>query len=171
MSLACARAPPAASTLLSPGVMPHLRFRQHRTNCSAPIRVLLGWQLIIWWDHAMQLVSSSEGAKRASISPTFVGGKHVLKVGGKKYKLPDDIEKTRITQEQNEMTGWRMLLIIILAITVVGILLAIPLYFAGKKKRVVMAIKAKDGHTFSVSASNNKESKMLQQYSGVGVFD
>jgi len=119
----------------------------------------------------VNLISSSEGAKRASISRAFVGGKHVLKVGKTKYKLPDDIEKTKITQEQNEMTGGRMLLIILLGITVIGLILAIPLYFAGKKKRVVMAFKAKDGHTFSVAAANNSEANMLQQYSALGVFD
>lgn len=119
----------------------------------------------------MRLISSSEGAKRASISKSFVGGKHVIKVGKNKYKLPDDIEKTKVTQEQNEMTGGRMLLIIILAITIIGLILAIPLYFAGKKKRVVMAFKANDGHTFSVAASNNSEAQMLQQYSALGAFD
>ena len=51
------------------------------------------------------------------------------------------------------------------------IILAIPLYFAGKKKRVVMAFKAKDGETFSVAATNNSEAAMLQPYSGIGTFD
>ena len=118
----------------------------------------------------MKLVSSSEGAKRASISKAFMGGNHVLKIGGTKYKLPDDISKTKVTQDQNEMTGGRMFLIIILGITVFGLILAIPMYFAGKKKRVVMAFLANDGHEFSVVASNNNEASMLQQYSGVGAF-
>lgn len=119
----------------------------------------------------MKLINSSEGAKRASISKAFVGGKHALKVGKTKYKLPDDIAKTKVTQEQNEMTGGRMLLIILLGVTVIGLILAIPLYFVGKKKRVVMAFQANDGHTFSVAASNNNEASMLQHYSALGTFD
>ena len=119
----------------------------------------------------MKLVSSSWGAKRASISKSFLGGKHVIKAGGKKIKLPDDIAKSTITHEQNEMTGGRMLLIIILAITIIGLILAIPLYFAGKKKRVVMAFKTIEGDTFSVVATTNAETKMLGQYSAIGTFD
>ena len=44
----------------------------------------------------MKLVSSSWGAKRASISKSFMGGKHVIKAGGKKIKLPDDVAKSKI---------------------------------------------------------------------------
>lgn len=118
----------------------------------------------------MKLIYSSEGAKRASISKHFQIGKPKLKVGGKKYVLPDDIEKCKVTSEQNEMTGGRMLLIILLAITIIGLLLAIPLYFAAKKKRVVMAFKAKDGHEFSVMASDNLETQILNKYSAIGAF-
>lgn len=119
----------------------------------------------------MKLISSSEGAKRASISKAFIGGKHVIIVGKNEYRLPNDIEKAKVTQEQNEMTGGRMLLIIILGVTIVGLLLVIPLYFAGKKKRVVMAFKANDGHVFSVAAVNNTEAQMVQQYSPLGAFE
>ena len=104
----------------------------------------------------MLLTSSSFKARRASIAKSFLGGKRVIKIGSHKYKLPDDIEKSKMTSEQNEMTGGRMFLIVILAVTIIGLILAIPLYFAGKKKRVVMAFKAKDGETFSVAATNNK---------------
>ena len=72
---------------------------------------------------------------------------------------------------QNEMTGGRMFLIILLGVTVAGLLLAIPMYFAGKKKRVVMAFKTNDGDTLSVAATNNAEAKLLQLYSGIGVFE
>ena len=119
----------------------------------------------------MQLTSSSFKARRASISKSFLGGKHVIKAGGKKIKLPDDIAKSTITHEQNEMTGGRMILIIILAITIIGLILAIPIYFFSKKKRVVMAFKTIDGDTFSVVASTNAETKMLEQYSAIGTFD
>lgn len=118
----------------------------------------------------MRLISSSWDAKRASIYKGFIGG-HVIKVGRKKFKLPDDIAKTKITQEQNEMTGWRMLLIVFFALTIIGIVLAIPLYFVSKKKRLVMAFKSVSGDTFSVVATTNAETKMLQQYSAVGAFD
>jgi len=119
----------------------------------------------------MELIASSFGAQKASLTKSFVGGKDIIKVGPKKFTLPDDIEKTKVTSEQNEMTGGRMLLIVLLAITLIGLILAIPLYFAGKKKRTTMAFKAKSGDTFTVAASSNSEWKILQKYSGIGVFD
>jgi hypothetical protein len=118
----------------------------------------------------MELITSSSGAKRASLTKTFMG-KDVLKVGKNKFELPNDISKVKVTQEQSEMTGWRMLLIILLAITIIGLILAIPLYFAGKKKRMVMALKAVNGETFSVATSDNNETKILSKYSSIGVLD
>ena len=53
----------------------------------------------------MLLTSSSFKARRASISKSFLGGKHVIKIGRHKYKLPDDIAKSQMTSEQSEMTG------------------------------------------------------------------
>lgn len=95
----------------------------------------------------------------------------MIKAGGKKVTLPDDAAKTKITLAQSEMTGGRMLLIILLAITVIGLILAIPLYFAAKKKRVNLAIKTKAGDTILVAASNNSEARLLQKYGDIGVFD
>jgi len=121
----------------------------------------------------MELVASSFGAKKASLAKSMMGmgGADIIKVGEKKFNLPNDIEKTKVIIEQNEMTGMRMLFIILLAITVIGLLLAIPLYFASKKKRLTMAMKTKTHETFTVAASNNNESNILQKYSGIGVFD
>ena len=53
----------------------------------------------------------------------------------------------------------------------IGLILAIPLYFAGKRKRVTMAFKAKSGETFTVAASNNTEAKVIKKYAGIGIFD
>jgi hypothetical protein len=119
----------------------------------------------------MELIASSFDAKKVSLTKSFMGNKDIIKVGKQKFKLPSDIDKSKITFEQNEMTGGRMFLIILLAITVIGLILAIPLYFMGKKKRVTMSFKTKTGETFTVLATNNSESKIIQKYSGIGVFD
>lgn len=119
----------------------------------------------------MKLISSSFTASRASIHKAFLGSKYIIKVGRCKYKLPDDVSKSKIFSEQDNMTGWRMLVIIILAFTLIGIILAIPLYFAGKKKRFTMAFKMKDGETFSVFTTNNSEAEALRGYAGIGVFN
>ena len=77
----------------------------------------------------MELVTCSWDAKKASLTKSFVGGRDVIKLGSKKFTLPDDIEKTKVTSEQNEMTGGRMLLIILLAITIIGLLTCHPTIF------------------------------------------
>lgn len=119
----------------------------------------------------MELITCSWGARSASVSKSFFGGKAIIKAGSKKITLPDDVEKTKVTQTQNEMTGGRMFLILLLAITIIGLVLAIPLYFAGKKKRLTMAIKTKSGETLTIAVSNNYEWRLLQKYSDLGVFD
>lgn len=119
----------------------------------------------------MEVITCSWGAKRGSISQSFLGGKTVIKAGGKKITLPDDAVKTKITLAQDEMTAGRMLVIVLLAITVIGLILAIPLYFAGKKKRVNLAIKTRAGDTIMVAASNNNEAKLVQRFGDIGIFD
>ena len=118
----------------------------------------------------MQLLSSSFGAKRARLTKSFLS-KDMLKIGSQKFVLPDDIAKSQMAAEQNEMTGFRMILIILLSITVVGLILAIPLYFVGKRKRVTMVFKSKSGETFTIAASNNSEANVLKKYAGIGIFD
>ena len=118
----------------------------------------------------MELIMASNGAKRASLTKTF-RGKDILKIGKDKFELPNDILKVKVTTENNEITAFRMLLIIILAFTIIGLILAIPLYLAAKKKRIVIALKVITGETFSIATSNNYETKILSKYSSIGVFD
>jgi uncharacterized membrane protein affecting hemolysin expression len=118
----------------------------------------------------MEVITCSWGAKRASVTTSFFGTKTIINAGHKKITLPDDVEKTQVTQEQNEMTGGRMILIILLAVTVIGLLLAIPLYFAGKKKRMTMAIKTKAGETLYIAATTNREWNLLRKYAGIGAL-
>ncbi|HOW76501.1 MAG TPA: hypothetical protein P5102_04795 [Candidatus Competibacteraceae bacterium] len=81
----------------------------------------------------MKLLACSWDARSASLTKSFMGH-DIIKVGAKKFSLPEDIVKTHVSAEQNEMTALRMLLIIVLAITLIGLLFAIPLYFLSKKK-------------------------------------
>jgi hypothetical protein len=119
----------------------------------------------------MKVITCSWGATRASVTTSFLGGKTVIKAGKRKVTLPDDAAKTQVTQEENEMTAGRVLLIILLAVTVIGLVLAIPLYFAGKRKRVTMVIRTNDGETLHVAATNNREWKLLRGYAGIGALE
>jgi hypothetical protein len=120
----------------------------------------------------MELLANSWGSKkrRAVIAKAFIGGDRVLKAGGKKFRLPTDIERSQVGSSQNEMTFWRAVLIVGLSVTVVGIFVAIPLYFAGKRKRMTLSIKAKTGETFTLAAERSSEWRLLQRYAGIGLL-
>lgn len=118
----------------------------------------------------MKLIASSWSAKQASIAKAFVGGTHVIKVGRKKFRLPADIAKTEVAAQQNEMTALRMIVILALALSMVGLVLAIPLYFIAKRKRMTLTVRAKTGETFTVATSRNAEWRMLRQYAGIGAL-
>ena len=119
----------------------------------------------------MDLIASSSGAKKASLAKSFFGGKDIIRVGDNKFTLPNDIENAKVTAPENELTAARMVLITLLAITLIGLILAIPLYIAGKKERMTMAFRAKSGDTFTLAVSDDSEWDILQQYTGIGVFD
>lgn len=116
----------------------------------------------------MKLISASNGANKVSVTKSFTGGKDVFKVGKLKCEMPKDAARTRLTHEEEKMTFGRMLLLVLLAITVFGLILAIPLYFAFKKKRATLAVKTHDNITFVISAGSNREAKMLKKYSDIG---
>lgn len=115
----------------------------------------------------MILVSSSFGAVSAELTKSFVGSQGMLKVGGKKFILPDDIAKSQISSLEEKMTGFRAFIIVLLAVTTVGLIIAIPLYFAWKKHRVIMKMRGKTGEVFTVGAESNKETAILRKYDGI----
>ena len=116
----------------------------------------------------MKLIHASWKARGARLLKSFVGGKDIIKVGRKKIRLPQDIVKAKMGSQAIGLTWIRVLIIVLLGITVVGLVLAIPLFFMFKKKRLTISFETHDGETFSVMATSNREFKRLQAYSAIG---
>ncbi len=91
-------------------------------------------------------------------------------VGTKKYKIPKDVETIKLLNKDEKRTVGQLLVIIILAVTLIGLILAIPLFIIWKRIDFTVGIKGKDGKKF-VAQGDASDWKVLKKFVGLGSLD
>lgn len=111
----------------------------------------------------MKITRSKSGEGAGRIVRSFLGG-DIISFGGKKYKLAStDVNVHCINKEEYKSTAV-MFFVTILAITVIGLILAIPLYIvAGKRQRVTVNIDTPD-ESGVIAVVDETEWKILSKY-------
>ena len=94
------------------------------------------------------------GSKGRVINAAFQGPMLEIRsgmVGTKKYKLPKDVETVKLLSKDEKRTVGQLLILILLAVTLIGLILAIPLFIIWKRIDFTVGIKCKDGKKFGSS--------------------
>jgi hypothetical protein len=86
-----------------------------------------------------------------------------IKADGEVYKLSDNIKELRLIEKQEEKSLITLFLIILLALTIIGLIFAIPLLMTHKKIKAIVAIKMKSGLAF-VAQADAREWSILSKY-------
>ncbi|MDI3489920.1 MAG: hypothetical protein PWP11_1197 [Thauera sp.] len=107
---------------------------------------------------------SMAGSSAAVVADIFKGD--LLKVSGRVYKLKQDVAQLKLISKDESRSGWTLLLIVLLAITIIGLILAIPLLMSYKKVQAIVAIKLTDGTAF-VGMADKAEWATLSKYQTV----
>lgn len=81
----------------------------------------------------------------------------------KSYRLPQDVGAFEVLSTKNFHSFEQWVIMIVLALTVVGLLIAAPMYFLAKKKHFTVRLKPKHG-TPIVIEGNKEDWKELQPY-------
>jgi hypothetical protein len=95
--------------------------------------------------------------------------KYVVQVGKDTFALPDDIAKMKLLNKEESRSFVQMLGIIILGLTIIGLIIAIPWLAAHKNHGATLGIQTKSGKRF-VFVADNAAWKILKQYVGIGTM-
>ena len=88
----------------------------------------------------------------------------------KKFKVPQDFKTLKLLNKDEKRTVMQLLVLLILAITIIGLLLAIPLFVIWRDVSFTIGIETNDGTKF-VAQGDSAEWKILQKFIGVGAID
>lgn len=94
-------------------------------------------------------------------------GKYVIEISDEKFALPDDITRLVVLNKTEDRSFWKMLMIILLGITIIGLIIAIPWMIVSKKHSATIGVQTKSGRKF-VFVADNAAWKILKNYAGIG---
>ena len=96
-------------------------------------------------------------------------GKYVIEVGNDTFVLPDDIVKVKLLNKEESRSFIQMLGIILLGLTIIGLIIALPWLAAHKNHGATLGVQTKSGKRF-VFVTDNAAWKELKQYVGLGTM-
>lgn len=88
---------------------------------------------------------------------------HARLMVAKSYRLPQDVSAFEILSNKNFHSFEQWIIMIVLALTGVGLIIAIPMYFLAKKKRFTVRLQPKQGNPL-VLEGNKDDWKELSPY-------
>lgn len=107
------------------------------------------------------------------INAIFKGPVFEIKTGimqSTTYSIPQDIETLKLLNKDEQRTIGQLLIIVILAVTVIGLLLAIPLFILWKRVTFTIGVKTRDGKKF-VAQGDGDDWKIAKKFIGLGALD
>jgi hypothetical protein len=113
------------------------------------------------------------GSTGRIIDAVFEGPRLEIKTGmfeSKKYKLPNDIETIKLLNKDEQRTIGQLIILIILAVTIIGLILAIPLFVIWKRIDFTIGVKTKDGKKF-VAQGDANDWKVAKKFIGLGALE
>jgi len=113
------------------------------------------------------------GNKGRIINYAFQGAIFEIQSGvisATKYKIPKDIETIKLINKDEKRTVWQLIVLIILGITIIGLLLAIPLFVIWKRIDFTIGVKTKDGKKF-IAQGDASDWNVVKKFVGLGSMD
>ncbi len=113
------------------------------------------------------------GNKGRIINAAFQGAIFEIQSGvisTTKYKIPKDIETIKLLNKDEKRTAGQLIVLIILGITIIGLLLAIPLFVIWKRIDFTIGVKTKDGKKF-VAQGDASDWSIVKKFVGLGSMD
>lgn len=122
----------------------------------------------------MKIIEGDYSGKKARvINAAFQGPVFQIWTGmieTKKYRIPQDIETVKLLNKDEKRTVVQLVILIILAVTIIGLVLAIPLFVIWKRIDFTFGVKTKDGKKF-IAQGDASEWRILKKYVGLGSLD
>lgn len=92
----------------------------------------------------------------------------VVQVGGETYSLKKDVKRCKELSRSEERTFFQFVILLLLALTVVGIPIAILLFILWKRISFTAGIETNCGKKFIFQSNDRAEFKTVRQFFGMG---
>jgi hypothetical protein len=113
------------------------------------------------------------GSSGRIINAAFQGSIFEIKtgmIGTTKFKIPKDIETIKLLNKDEQRTIGQLIVLILLALTIFGLIIAIPLFVIWKRIDFTIGVKTKDGRKF-VAQGDASDWKIVKKYIGLGTLN
>ena len=112
------------------------------------------------------------GSSGRIINAAFQGSIFEIKtgmIGTTKFKIPKDIETIKLLNKDEQRTIGQLIVLILLALTIFGLIIAIPLFVIWKRIDFTIGVKTKDGRKF-VAQGDANDWKVVKKFIGLGTL-
>lgn len=86
------------------------------------------------------------------------------------FRIPKDIETLKLLNKDEQRTAGQLAIIIIFAITLYGLIIAIPLFILWKRIDFTIGVKTKDGKKF-IAQGDASDWKLAKKFIGLGAME
>lgn len=113
------------------------------------------------------------GSQGRIVNAAFQGSVIEIRTGmvsTEKFKLPQDVDVFKLINKDEQRTVFQLLIILILAVTLIGLILAIPLFVIWKRITFTVGVRTKNGKKFVIQGDAN-DWKIAKKYVGLGTLN
>lgn len=100
------------------------------------------------------------------VSAVFKGP--VIQVAGQTYSLSKEMKRCKELSKSESRTFTQLIIVVLLAITLIGLPIALLLFIMWKKIQFTVGVETTDGKKFIFESSDRNEYKLVSKYFGVG---
>jgi hypothetical protein len=112
----------------------------------------------------MNITRGVAAGKSGRVVKSFLTGNDIISFSGHKYKLSDPTVRVRCINKEEKKSAVVMIVVAILALTLIGLILAIPLFIlAGKRQIVTVQIDTPEEKGI-IAVVDKDEWKILSKY-------
>lgn len=88
----------------------------------------------------------------------------VFGVPRRRYRLAKDFSEVTVTSQDRDVSALRIVIAVLLALTLIGLILAIPLLARSRRPQVTLVLKTHDGDVLRVHTRDRKDWAVLSRY-------
>jgi hypothetical protein len=110
----------------------------------------------------MRVTKGSLAGQQGRVVRDIIKGP-VIQVSGRTYVLASGIAEVHLLSKEESRSVFRMILILLLGVTFIGLIIAIPMLIGSKTVDAQVAIKTNDGTAF-VASVDRDEWKLLSRF-------
>lgn len=109
----------------------------------------------------MHVTQGSLAGERGRVVRDIIKGP-VMQISGRTYVLSSDIAELHLLSKEESRSVFRMIVILLLGVTIIGLIIAIPMLIGSKTVDAQVAIRTTDGTAF-VASVDRGEWKLLSK--------